>query len=461
MALGALHTPHCKNTILSIGVKLQSIPLPIIIFLLTLTLVIWQPRGLGIGFSALGGTLLALATGVVTLQDVPTVWALVWNATFTLIALIIISLILDEAGFFRWLALLVAHGGVGRGRVFFPLVVLLGASVTALLTNDGAVLLWTPAVMEMLLLLGFSPRGTLAFIFATGFIADTASLPLPVSNLVNILAVDYFNISFLRYVMVMVPVNFVAIATSLGVLWFYFDRDIPPTYSLNRLPPPVSVIRDPLVCKWSFAILGLLLVGYFFAPLLLIPVSVIAGIGALIMLALAGRWFKRHDPPVIELPKVLRKAPWQVILLPMGMYLVIIGLYNADMTALLSQGLEQLSGWGLTLAATATGFLATLLSGVMNNLPTVLINALAIQDATGIDPAIREVMVYANVIGCNIGAKITPIGSLSTLLWLSILRRKGLYISWGQYVRMAFILTIPVLFVSLLSLAIWLPWLIA
>jgi arsenical pump membrane protein len=123
--------------------------------------------------------------------------------------------------------------------------------------------------------------------------------------------------------------------------------------------------------------------------------------------------------------------------------------------------LEQLSAWGLTIAATGTGLLATLLSGVMNNLSTVLINALAIQDVTGIDPAIREVMVYANVIGCNIGAKITPIGSLSTLLWLDLLRRKGLDISWGQYVRMAVSLTIPVLIVSLLSLAIWLPWLIA
>src|SRR4028119_782419 len=106
----------------------------IAIFVLTLILVIWQPRGLGIGFSAIGGALLALATGVVTLQDVPTVWAIVWNATFTLVALVIISLILDEAGFFRWLALILARWGVGNGRLLFFLVILLGALVTALLT---------------------------------------------------------------------------------------------------------------------------------------------------------------------------------------------------------------------------------------------------------------------------------------------------------------------------------------
>ncbi|HEY9822107.1 MAG TPA: arsenic transporter [Candidatus Sericytochromatia bacterium] len=438
-----------------------AIALRIAIFLLTLILVIWQPRGLGIGFSALGGALLALATGVVTWQDIPTVWALVWNATFTLVALVIISLILDEAGFFRWLALWMVRAGVGRGRLLFVLVILLGALVTALLTNDGTALIWTPTVMEMLLLLGFNPKTTLAFVFATGFIADATSLPLPVSNLVNIITADYFHISFLRYALVMIPVNFVAIASSLAVLWFYFDRYIPTRYYLDEMPLPADAIRDPLVCQWSFPILGLLLIGYFFAAPLSIPVSFIAGISALIMLALAGRWFHKDETAVIKISKVLREAPWQVILFSLGMYLIVIGLGDAGLTVFIRQRLEWLSGWGLTLTATGVGFLATGLSGVMNNLPTVLINNLAIPDLMESDRALREVMVYANVIGCNIGAKITPIGSLSTLLWLNVLARKGLHISWVQYVGIALILTIPVLFVSLLSLALWLPWLIA
>ena len=131
------------------------------------------------------------------------------------------------------------------------------------------------------------------------------------------------------------------------------------------------------------------------------------------------------------------------------------------MIQLLSQLLAELANWGLTLSATGTAFIATMLSSAMNSLPTVLINAQAIQGTTGLDPAIQEVMVYANVIGCSIGAKISPIGSLSTLIWLNILASKGLNLGWVQYIRMAIILTIPVLFVSLLSLAIWLPWLIA
>jgi arsenical pump membrane protein len=434
--------------------------LAIAIFLFTLILVIWQPRGLGIGFAAMLGALLAIATGVVSLEDLPTVWALVWNATFTLVALVIISLILDAAGFFQWLALILARVGLGHGRWLFCLVVLLGALVTALLTNDGTALIWTPTVLEMLMLLGFNRRATLAFVFATGFIADATSSPLIVSNLVNMISADYFKISFLRYALVMVPVNFVAIACSLAVLWFYFDRDIPQQYQQNSLPLPATAIRDPLVCRWSLPILGLLLIGYFVAAPLSIPISLIAGLNALIMLSLAGRWF-HPQASVIDVRKIWQEAPWQVILFSLGMYVVVIGLYHDEISNLLTQQLVQLSGWGLTIAATGTGLLATALASTINNLPTVLINGLAMPDAGQIDPMVREVMVYANILGCNIGAKITPIGSLSTLLWFSVLARKGLNVSWFEYVRLAFVITLPVLLACELALAIWLPWLIA
>ncbi len=409
----------------------------------------------------MGAAIFAFATGFVTLQDIPTAWAVVWNASFTLISLIVISLTLDEAGFFRWLALLVARAAMGNGRVLFALVVLLGALVSAVLTNYGTALIWTPTVLEILLLLGFSPRAILPFVFATGFIADAASLPLPISNLVNLLSTDILHISFLRYVLVMVPVNFLAIATSLAVFWYYFNRHIPLTYNLNRLPLPATVIRDPLICQWSFAILGLLFIGYWVAQAISIPVSLITAIAAFIMLVLALRWSNQNTHAAIPVGKVLRQAPWQIILLTPSLYLVVIGLRSTGITTVLSNQLESLSIWGLTLSTVGIGFVATLLSGVMNNLPTLLINAQVLQELTGIDHAVREVMVYANVIGCNIGAKITPIGSLSTLLWMNILARKGFRISWVQYVHIAVIVTLPVLFISLLCLAIWLPWLIA
>lgn len=89
------------------------------IFVLTIVLVIWQPKGLGIGWSAMLGAGLALISGVVHVGDIPVVWNIVWNATATFIAVIIISLLLDESGFFEWAALHVSRWGNGRGRLLF------------------------------------------------------------------------------------------------------------------------------------------------------------------------------------------------------------------------------------------------------------------------------------------------------------------------------------------------------
>jgi arsenical pump membrane protein len=203
------------------------------IFLLTLVLVIWQPRGLGIGWSASLGAVLALLTGVVHLGDIPVVWQIVWNATATFIAVIIISLLLDESGFFEWAALHVARWGNGRGRLLFTWIILLGAMVAALFANDGAAPDPDAYCYRDAAGAGVQPGATLAFIMAAGFIADTASLPLIVSNLVNIVSADFFKLGFSEYAAVMVPVNLAAIGSTLVMLHLFFRKDIPAVYDVS------------------------------------------------------------------------------------------------------------------------------------------------------------------------------------------------------------------------------------
>jgi len=417
------------------------------IFIFTLILVIWQPRGLSIGWSAVTGAALALLTGVVHIGDIPVVWQIVWNATATFIAVIIISLLLDESGFFEWAALHVARWGGGSGKKLFTYIVLLGAAVAALFANDGAALILTPIVIAMLLALGFSRGATLAFVMAAGFIADTASLPLIVSNLVNIVSADFFRLGFRDYAAVMVPVNLVTIAATLLMLHLFFRREIPARYDAAKLKIPAEAIRDISTFRAGWLVLLLLLTGFFALEPFGVPVSLVAAVAALIL------WLIARRGRVINTGQVLRNAPWQIVIFSLGMYLVVYGLRNAGMTEYLTALLNHFSASGVWSAALGTGYLTALLSSVMNNMPTVLVGALSI-DASTAQGTIRHAMVYANIIGCDLGPKITPIGSLATLLWLHVLAQKDIRISWGYYFRVGVVMTLPILTVTLAALAL-------
>jgi arsenical pump membrane protein len=211
----------------------------------------------------------------------------------------------------------VARWGGGSGLRLFVLLILLGAAVAALFANDGAALILTPIVIAMLAALRFTPRATLAYVVAAGFIADTASLPLVVSNLVNIVSADYFAIGFQRYAAVMVPVNLVSVAATLAALVWYFRRDIPPNYDLAQLRQPHQAIHDRATFVTGWWVLALLLAGFFWLDDSGIPISVVAAAGAVLLLAVAARGHR------ISTRAVLRQAPWQVVVFSLGMYLVV------------------------------------------------------------------------------------------------------------------------------------------
>jgi len=413
------------------------------LFLITLTFIIWQPKGLQIGTTAIIGALAALALGVVSFQDVITVTDIVWDATLAFIGIILLSMVLDEIGFFEWAALKMVRLSKGNGNLMFLYVLLLGALVAALFANDGAALILTPILLAKMKHLDMKPLAVFAFLMAGGFIGDSASNPLVISNLTNIVTAGYFDIGFWEYAKNMFLPNLLAIVASLGVLWFYFRKDIPTQIDIENLATPESVIKNHTMFKLSWWFLGLLMIGYFIGDHFDLPISVFALGGALIFLLIANHY--KATKPIMT----IKAAPWQVVWFSIGLYVVVYGLKNAGLTDTVASWIIALQGYGEEVAIIGTGFLAAILSSIMNNMPTIMIMDIAIDHVgyTG-----NEALVYANILGSNLGPKMTPIGSLATLLWLHVLAQKGVKIGWGEYMKVGLVITPPVLLVALLGL---------
>jgi len=413
------------------------------LFLLTLLFIIWQPKGLQIGTTAVIGAVLALLLGVVSFDDVITVTDIVWDATLSFIGIIILSMVLDEIGFFEWAAIKMAKLSGGSGNRMFVYILLLGATVAAFFANDGAALILTPILLAKMKYLKMKPLPIFAFLMAGGFIGDSASNPLVISNLTNIVTAGYFDIGFVEYARQMFLPNLLSILASIAMLWLYFRKDIPLKVDVDLLPEASSVIRNRSMFRLSWIFLGILMLGYFIGDHYHLPISIFALGGALIFLAIAGR-HKAVKPFM-----TIRTAPWQVVWFSIGLYIVVYGLKNAGMTDIVTSWIESLMERGESTAIIGTGFLSATISSVMNNMPTIMIMDIAI-DKVGYPG--NEALVYANILGSNLGPKMTPIGSLATLLWLHVLAQKGVKIGWGEYMRVGMAVTPPVLLIALLGL---------
>lgn len=418
----------------------------LLVFLGTVLLVVWQPRGLKAAWGAALGAALALLVGAVHLADLPTVWHATWNATLTLIGLIVMSLLLDEAGFFRWAALHLARWGRGHGVGLFAGLIVFTALVSALFANDGGILILTPIALELAEVLSLDRAATLAFALAVGFVVDATSLPLTVSNLVNIVVADAFHLDFTPYARVMLPVNAAALLACLAVLLLVYRRVLPRRYDPALLPPPGRALRSRGLFLAGWTVLPLLLAGYFLADPLGVPLSAVTTLGAVTLWLVAGR------SPHVSSRRVLRQAPWDVVVFALAMYLVVYGLRDAGWTALYGRWVADVAGHGTLLGVLAAGGSVAALSAFMNNLPAVLFALLGVQGAA-LAPPVREGLAFALVVGADIGPKLTPIGSLATLLWLFLLNRRGVKVGWGEYFRAGLVLTPPVLLVALLALA--------
>ncbi|OBZ17872.1 hypothetical protein A7975_01335 [Bacillus sp. FJAT-26390] len=417
----------------------------IAVFVTSLVLILIKPKGINEAFVALAGAVLLYAAQLIKPEDAAYIWSFVWNATFSLIGIMLFTSLLDHNGFFRWAALHLVQRFHHRQLVLFIGLSLLAALVTVFFNNDGTILIMVPIVLEVTALLGLSRSGRLIFLLGVGFMADTASAPLMMSNLTNILTADFFHISFGEYASRMLLPGLIAIVATVAVTVAFFRQPIKreETRELapERFPKPSSAITDNRLFYLSWLNIVIMMIGYLGSEKIGIPVAAVAlGCAAVqwIASALAGK---------APFKQTIGRAPWLIIIFALSMNLIVYSLHVHGATAWFPAVLEQINEKDEWSGIFGSGLLFALLAAAINNLPAVLISSLAIEQVNGPD-----YLPYASLLGTSVGAKLTPIGSLATLLWIQLARQGGISISWREYTKYGLLLTFPILLLALLGL---------
>lgn len=471
-----------------------------LIFTLTLLCIYIRPFRLPLWVYSSLGAFLCLGFGVVGFADVAFVWNMVWDSTLTLVGLIIFCIVLEKLLFFDFLAykilmLLSEKGecGVISSFKFYVFIVLFGGFLGAFFANDGAILILTPLIIALFGKLDskdmesknlqsklssteskkdispfsktqldskettqiFTPL--VIFLLIVSFVSDFASNTFVISNLTNIIALHFFNLNALDFSKVMaLPQIFIIIAS---LFFFILVRKRLPRILRVKIPNTESneiesnTMPQKSVIITCFILLFLLLCGIFIANAFALPLSSFTLLCAFLSLIFA---YKR-----IEILPCLKASPFGIVVFSLGLFIVVFGLHSTspfmrDIFAFfLGDSLSDSFSTHTLTQIFSVGIISSLGSSLINNLPMVMLGNLALGDFVGLDSSFRELLIYAHLLGCNVGAKLTPIGSLATLLWLFSLKRYGISISFLQYMLVALLIVPFVLFFGLLGLWVY------
>ena len=414
----------------------------IVIFGLTLGTILVRPYRISEALAAAVGAVLMLVAGILPFTQALQVLKGEWNIYGFFLGLMTISAVADQAGIFNALAAQTGHWAGGSARRLYLGIFVIGAVITAVLSNDATALILTPAVYALVTRLRLP---ALPFMFACTFIADTASFLLPVSNPINILVLDQFGGGlgvFLHYLLL--PALF-CILVNTGLFLWLFRADLRRTYAVNDLPPTAPADRP--FFRFTLVALGIIAVAFVLASAFQAPLSLVALGGAALLLVGARRF--GH----LEWKRLSKEISWSLFIFISGMFLVIQGVENLGLTALFGSSLMRLAGSSPLRAVLFTAAGSALGANLINNVPMALVMVSALRAIHASAPAIPG-LVYATILGCDLGPNLTTVGSLATILWLLILRRKGLEISSLEYFKLG-ILVVP-LMIAAGAVLIWL-----
>jgi arsenical pump membrane protein len=368
-----------------------------------------------------------------------------WNILLFFSGLVLVAWATEQSGFFRWAALWAAKLARGDARRLLVNVFLLGVLISTFLSNDATALLLTPVVIALAQETGLPP---LPLALTCTFVADTASVSLPVSNPINVLLLEQFRgIHLAAYLRHLLLPSLAAITINLLVFLLLFRRETKARFDVASLPNPASVVPHRGYFRYALACLGVLAVAYIAVSSFGGPVSLVALGGAAALLAggvILGRL------PAGE----LRRAPWTILPFIAGLLILVQSLENAGVTVWLGSQLVAASSHGRFAGVAAALLGGAAGSNLINNVPMATVLSGAIRHAQVSSAALRRGLVYAAVFGCDIGPNLTILGSLSTLLWLVLLRKRGIRVTSWQYIRTGLIVTPPMLLAGAVLIAL-------
>ncbi len=416
-----------------------------VIFVATLALIMLRPKQLNEALAALGGGLAMIAAGIVSpLQALQTLLS-DWNIFLFFLGMLALSALAERAGFFDWLAARAAGLANGSTRRLYLNVLLLGVLISAFLSNDATALILTPIVYSLVTRLRLN---ALPFMFACTFIADTASFLLPVSNPINIIVPSHFRLALLQFWRLLLLPGVLVISMNIGGFCWLFRRQIAGTFEVKRLGTPESAIRHRPYFRYVILVLGAVALAYVIVSLVQQPLSLVAIGGAALLLLGALHWKQ------VQWKALGREMSWSIFGFIAGMFIVVQGMENIGLTRRFAQVLTSAAGSN-TLTATLVGTAgAAIGSNLINNLPMALVLVSTIGALSGGAPGVQLALIGATILGCDLGPNLTTVGSLATVLWLLLLRRRGMDVSSLDYFKLGIVITPLMLLVG--AFAIWL-----
>jgi arsenical pump membrane protein len=405
---------------------------------MTVALAVSRPRvgkkqlRVTVGMAALLGVAVLLLGGLLRLDDLWTSARLQWRPLLTLTCVMVMTGVVKEVGAFERLALrieaLARETSTARA---FDAIFLVSLVTPSLLNNDAAILLLTPVVVALARrLYPDSPRVLEAFAFAV-FLAPGVA-PLVISNPMNMIVAEYAGIGFNEYAAVMAPIAAVGAALTYAILrWHY--REVLATPAATRAAPLLPAAHPAE--RPALAFLLCVFAAYPIMAWVGAPIWSVALAGALGSLAIA----QRHR--LAPARRLAGHVSIDILAFLWGVFLVVAALRNVGVVERLAAFYDAHDGH-----VGVVGAVAALGSAIVDNHPMSILNMLALDDQATKRP------LFAALVGGDIGPRLLPIGSLAGLLWMDLLRRRGVDIGIGKFVRIGTLVLVPTLASSLLML---------